>query len=351
MNRCLDAYESNTLGMDGANSRTISNKGFYLNGENKCACSSDVCVPNGSNGYKGYSIQLASTQTVATSAQTDDCEPRDSDTCLQQAEHWGTRYTCAGSTQWCTSWPKDVQRCCPISCGTGSLSEEECNALGGSGNCVYPNDAQSCDEAAEEVSRYEYQELGIGFCSTWTYLPEGGYPNFLPSSHSLYDHDRKRECMNRCLDAYESNTLGMDGANSRTISNKGFYLNGENKCACSSDVCVPNGSNGYKGYSIQLASTQTVVTSAQTEEKCADENEWCFCDGEVRYGAQGSFTDWRYVSYSISCTNLVFGDPINGVVKECFCRPSTGRRRLSRLLGLSEKMGSVESDGRRRRLL
>merc|ERR1719461_1297821 len=39
-----------------------------------------------------------------------------------------------------------MHRCCPISCGTGRLSEEECNALEGSGNCKYPNDAQPSDE-------------------------------------------------------------------------------------------------------------------------------------------------------------------------------------------------------------
>ena len=72
----------------------------------------------------------------------------DDDQCLQQA--WSTSYTCsehANPTGLCVSYAKDAARCCPESCGTGSLTESECNALEGWGTCVYPNNAQNCGKS------------------------------------------------------------------------------------------------------------------------------------------------------------------------------------------------------------
>jgi len=56
--------------------------------------------------------------------------------------------------------------------------------------------------------------------------------------------------------------------------------------------------------------------------KCADEHGQCPCNGQVRYGFSwdGIFTSWRKVTGSIGCNNSVFGDPIPGKVKACYCR-------------------------------
>merc|ERR1711865_852034 len=64
----------------------------------------------------------------------------DNDQCLQSSQSWGSGYTCATGTSWCTSWAKDMQRCCPNACGTARLgSQSQCDAMGGSGQCVgYP---------------------------------------------------------------------------------------------------------------------------------------------------------------------------------------------------------------------
>merc|ERR1719454_784371 len=53
----------------------------------------------------------------------------DSDECLRDSPSWGSTYTCAGVAAWCEQWGKDMSRCCPESCGTGPLTEAECNAL------------------------------------------------------------------------------------------------------------------------------------------------------------------------------------------------------------------------------
>jgi len=74
------------------------------------------------------------------------CKSKDNDKCLQLSKHWGASYTCAKSTGYCTSWAKDMHRCCPEACGTGPLSEAECNALSASGSCVYPNHATFAGE-------------------------------------------------------------------------------------------------------------------------------------------------------------------------------------------------------------
>jgi len=80
---------------------------------------------------------------------------QDNDECLQRSEGWGS-YTCASATRgndliWCDEWSKDMRRCCPETCGTGVLTPEACEELGGSGECTYAyfdngydNGAQKC---------------------------------------------------------------------------------------------------------------------------------------------------------------------------------------------------------------
>ena len=53
---------------------------------------------------------------------------------------------------------RDARRCCPETCGTGELTETECNNLGGGGSCTYPNLAQcmctsDCPTAAPTARR------------------------------------------------------------------------------------------------------------------------------------------------------------------------------------------------------
>jgi hypothetical protein len=60
---------------------------------------------------------------------------------------------------------------------------------------------------------------------------------------------------------------------------------------------------------------------------CANEHEFCAFSGsrEVRYGANGTFTEPRTFTDGVQCDNSVFGDPVYGVVKHCDTRPvSTG---------------------------
>ena len=71
------------------------------------------------------------------------CKAKDSDACLKASGKNWAGYTCSKSTKWCTSWAKDMKRCCPNACGvTGSFSESDCKAVGGKGSCIYPNEAQ-----------------------------------------------------------------------------------------------------------------------------------------------------------------------------------------------------------------
>ena len=88
---------------------------------------------------------VAPAPVAAVVPRSDFCSTVDSDSCLQTSPGWDslvTTYTCAGSTSWCTSWSKDMQRCCPFSCGSGELLEPECNLLPDQGTCIYPNAAQ-----------------------------------------------------------------------------------------------------------------------------------------------------------------------------------------------------------------
>ena len=87
---------------------------------------------------------------TSTQTTTDSCVPRDVDACLHESPDWNHDYTCASSVGWCESWPKDMQRCCPETCGTGALDEAACNALEGSGVCIYPTAAQpDCSQTTQ----------------------------------------------------------------------------------------------------------------------------------------------------------------------------------------------------------
>ena len=70
------------------------------------------------------------------------CTPTDNDSCLQRSPGWGSYHTCSESTDYCTTWGKDMRRCCPDACGTGGFTVEDCIGFVGSGACIYPNLAQ-----------------------------------------------------------------------------------------------------------------------------------------------------------------------------------------------------------------
>jgi Glycosyl hydrolase family 26 len=59
---------------------------------------------------------------------------------------------------------------------------------------------------------------------------------------------------------------------------------------------------------------------------CVNEHEFCSFIGtrEVRYGANGTFTEPRRFTDGVQCNNVTFGDPLPGVVKHCDTRPVTG---------------------------
>jgi len=145
----------------------------------------------------------------------------DSDICLQNSPDWGSGYTCAGSSWYCESWAKDMYRCCPETCNTGLLSESECNAMGSSGTCTYPNEAQACSAPVncvlDEIDRKECSYCGQvltqritreahngGTCSPITYTCGQGDRGCVTT-----DPSPLQECRNSC----EQNTCEKDAHN------------------------------------------------------------------------------------------------------------------------------------------
>ena len=72
--------------------------------------------------------------------------PKDCDACLHDTGQLWLGFTCRSAIERydCNSWGKDLRRCCPVSCKTGSFSRDSCDAFDRNGTCNYPNDAQ-CD--------------------------------------------------------------------------------------------------------------------------------------------------------------------------------------------------------------
>ena len=97
------------------------------------------------------------------------------------------------------------------------------------------------------VTVYGYESLGtVEYCGDYVYLPEGSYPALLNDDDELYDADRKKECLNRCLDAYGESTSG------KKIGNQAFYVksNGDDRCACAVGDCKRRVAGGYDSYKI-----------------------------------------------------------------------------------------------------
>ena len=74
---------------------------------------------------------------------TDCLIPRNDDDCLQNSPNWLTSDKCETTNlNLCDSWAKDMRRCCPERCGTGTFTEPMCNDMHSAGTCLYPNAAQ-----------------------------------------------------------------------------------------------------------------------------------------------------------------------------------------------------------------
>ena len=74
------------------------------------------------------------------------CYPKDSDACLSASPTLAST-TCAVAVAkdngfWCLQYGKNLRRCCPEACKTGTFTEADCNSFPGIGVCTYPNDAQ-----------------------------------------------------------------------------------------------------------------------------------------------------------------------------------------------------------------
>ena len=124
-----------------------------------------------------------------------------------------------------------------------------------------------------------------------------------------------------------------------------FHILGSFKCANEHDMCKCTGNVIYGKDSTwtvpmqandEIACTNAVFgdpIQGTVKEclcfpsfKCANENEVCECEGTVRYGKGSTWTE-KIMDYvdkenAIACRNSVFGDPIQGTVKECICLPS-----------------------------
>ena len=95
----------------------------------------------------------------------------------------------------------------------------------------------------------DYVKAGNGYCKDWVYLPEGKYPNLLTVSDPLYNEDRIKECMNRCLHASSRGLGGSKGEYETRIRDHAFYIrHSDQGCGCSSGTCSDRKSSGYTSY-------------------------------------------------------------------------------------------------------
>ena len=77
-------------------------------------------------------------------------------------------------------------------------------------------------------------------------------------------------------------------------------------------------------------------TCIKQSHKCADENEYCKCDGIVYFGNPGSLQQLKNINYKskeltdgIICSTKMFGgDPLPGNTKTCLCLPKNSAHKV-----------------------
>jgi len=108
---------------------------------------------------------------------------------------------------------------------------------------------------------------------------------------------------------YNSNSSGV----SATVSGSNLTVTGLSTTASVIVVCSSSSSCG--AFTVAVGQTQT----GSNWTYCASENQQCYVPGtqQIRYGASGQYA-YRTVSGYVSCSNSVFGDPIFGIVKQCY---------------------------------
>ena len=88
---------------------------------------------------------------------------KDSDVCLRSQKNWFEGgNTCANSESFCDTHSKDLRRCCPITCkNTEPFTQDVCNSVNGSGQCIYPFDSfgSECEQNIQPIILPNNQEL------------------------------------------------------------------------------------------------------------------------------------------------------------------------------------------------
>lgn len=146
------------------------------------------------------------------------CHRGDSDSCLAEADDWGSHHKCATSKKWCASWSKDMQRCCPGTCGTQPVCDvAACSALPGKGTCKFPTTqgAQQCHDCLPHDDEHEH-------CQSWAEMGEcDRNPGFMRTSCELScTDDGHRHCKDWA-------------SNGQCFSNPGYMLQScPMSCSC-----------------------------------------------------------------------------------------------------------------------
>ena len=129
----------------------------------------------------------------------------------------------------------------------------------------------------------------------------------------------------------------------------GFATDVTNLAVASGDVLrfeVTNGGNGDATADATSWAPSVGYTSSSSGGPagytfCANENATCSFSGaaSVAYGANGDFNYGTYTN-SVACTNAVFGDPIQGRVKNCYYQLGSGSGSTNLALGHSSSSSS-----------
>jgi len=134
------------------------------------------------------------------------------------------------------------------------------------------------------------------------------------------------------------NVSAASGCSWTAVSNASWIVVSSNRSGAGNgtvnySVSANSTSSSQTGTMTIAGKTFTVTQSGSSSSSgssgsgtfCANENAFCSFTGNqnVRYGANGTYV-FKSLTNGTMCNNSVFGDPIVGVVKQCYIRSGSG---------------------------
>merc|ERR1719213_463035 len=229
-----------------------------------------------------------------------DCQVQDNDACIQKV--WDG-YTCASAAQYCDSHAKDMYRCCPETCEAGELTEDECNALSGRGNCDYANNPQICiteiPYSCEGLSNGEHDiSLGgdtpirVTCVDGWVQLqlqPTGHSDNAWIVSYSSTNSFAKCQCMDSISGLTNGAGVSVGRSRNKCKTYHQFTYKSGGHILTDEELLRLSESHGHTSYDRDF---DVITKSCDDDRQSYPRGHWIAFENSIGSGRHSSTRGW-----------------------------------------------------------